>query len=146
MRTGSLLLDASAAILSSLVALVGAGLGLDGMGALFSSYTRACMRLDDERQLLDNCREPVFFRMMSAYPMVCSDVEANARVGALWIALREVTDAFRVVWKPWLSMGVLAACLLLPVCWVCLARMSVRVSRYRRGHLIPRYSGGCKEM
>jgi len=146
MLTGSLLLDASMAVLSALMAMVGAGVGLDGAGALLGAYTRACMRLDDERELLDKCREPAFFRMMSAYPMVCSDVEANARVGALWIALREVTDAFRVVWQPWLSAGVIAACLMLPVCWVCLARMSVRVARYRRGHLIPRHGGVCKEI
>lgn len=142
MLTGSTVLDAAAALLSVLVAMISAGLGLDGAGALLAAYTRACMRLDDERQLLHNCRDPAFFKMMSSYPMVCSDVEANARVGALWIALKEATEAFRIIWRPWLSAGALAACLLLPFCWVCLARASVRMSR--RGRLaIPRH---CKEL
>ncbi len=142
MLTGSAVLDAGLSVVSVLVAMVGAGLGLDGAGALLSSYTRACMRLDDERALLHNCRDPAFFKMMSSYPMVCSDVEANARVGALWLALREAADAFRIIWRPWLSAGALAGCLLLPVCWVCLARASARMSC--RGRLaIPRH---CKEL
>ena len=100
MGTGSALMDGVGTLVSFLFSIVGAGLGLDGLSALYTAYKRACMRLDDERWLLENCREPLFFSKMRAHTTVCSEVEANARVGAFWTALREVTDAFKITWQP----------------------------------------------
>ena len=133
------------AFVSILVAMVSTGMGLDSLGIIYTAYTRACMRLENERELLKKCQDPAFFKLMSLYPVVCSNVEANARVGAIWIALKEVTDAFRLVWKPWLAAVLVALCVLLPVCWVCLSSVSTRVSRYRRGNLIPRHRH-CREI
>ena len=81
--TGSAVLDAVGLLCSVLCFQAGAALGLDGLGA-YAAYARALMRLDDEAWLLQNCRDPLFFSKMRAHTTVCSDVEANARVGAFW--------------------------------------------------------------
>ena len=92
--------------------------GLDGVSAFHTAYRRACLRLEDERWLLNQCRDPVFFSKMRAYTNVCSEVETKARVGAFWIALRDSSEGFKMAWGPGLA---LTAALLLPVCWVCVA-------------------------
>jgi hypothetical protein len=131
------------AVMSMLVSVVGAAAGLDCLGALYTAYKRACMRLDDERWLLDNCRDPTFYSKMRAHTAVCSEVETNARIGAFWSALKEVTDVARVAWQPYVAGVAAAAVVLLPVCWVCASRMSSRCSvvmRRRRegwGECIP---------
>ena len=131
MGTGSALMDGVGTLVSFLFSIVGAGLGLDGLSALYTAYKRACMRLDDERWLLENCREPLFFSKMRAHTTVCSEVEANARVGAFWTALREVTDAFKITWQPCLTGIALSLVVLLPVFWICMARASARLGPTR---------------
>lgn len=91
-----------------LASALGAGVSLDAASALFTAYNRACMRLEDEAWLRNNCRDPVFFSKMRAHTTVCADVEANARVGALWAALREVSDGARESMQP---LVLPAACL-----------------------------------
>lgn len=123
-----------------LVSVVSAAAGLDCLGALYTAYKRACMRLDDEKWLLENCRDPTFYSKMRAHPSVCSDVETNARIGAFWTALREVTDVARLNWQPYIVGFAAAIIILLPVCWVCATRVSSRcVPRRRRewGECIP---------
>ena len=143
--TGSAVLDAAGSLCSVLCSLAGAALGLDGLGALYAAYARALMRLDDEAWLLQNCRDPLFFSKMRAHTTVCSDVEANARVGAFWAALREVKQGFRISWEPWLGGAFLALVVALPVCWVCAARASGRLSRHR-WETLPRHQRVCKEL
>ena len=88
--------DLFSSCLSVLLSMVGAVLGVDGFSALYVAYIQACIRLADEQWLLQNCRDPVFFSKMRSHPAVCSQVEANARVGTLWTALRETTDGYKV--------------------------------------------------
>jgi hypothetical protein len=138
---GGTVLDTIGTVFSLLVSVVGAGAGLDCMGALYSAYRRACMRLEDERWLLENCRDPTFFSKMKAHPSVCKEVETNARIGAFRAALKEVTDAARVTWQPYLVGFAVATLLLLPVCWMCASRMSgrrpMRMRRREWGECIP---------
>jgi hypothetical protein len=116
--------------------------GVDCLGALYAAYKRACMRLDNERWLRDNCRDPTFYSNMRAHTDVCSEVETNARIGAFWTALREVTDVAKVTWQPYVVGFALAIVALLPVCWVCAARATARCAPRRRewGECIPIHS------
>lgn len=137
---GGTFADVVGAIVSMLVSVVSAAAGLDCLGALYTAYKRACMRLDDEKWLLENCRDPTFYSKMRAHPKVCSEVETNARIGAFWTALREVTDVARVTWQPYIVGFAAAIIILLPVCFVCAARVSSRCSFRRRrewGECIP---------
>jgi hypothetical protein len=137
---GGTFTDVVSGIVSMLVSVISAAAGLDCLGALYTAYKRACMRLDDEKWLLENCRDPTFYSKMRAHPTVCSDVETNARIGAFWTALREVTDVARLNWQPYVVGFAAAIIILLPVCWVCAARVSSRcVPRRRRewGECIP---------
>jgi hypothetical protein len=143
---GGTFMDVVSTIISMLVSIVGAAAGLDGLGALYTAYKRACMRLDDEKWLLENCKDPVFFANMRAHPNVCSDVETNARIGAFWTALREVTDIVRVAWQPYIVGFAAAIVVLLPLCWICAARvsskctMAMRNRRREWGECIPIHS------
>ncbi len=138
--------DIISATVSMLVSVVSAAAGLDCLGALYTAYKRACMRLDDEKWLLENCRDPTFFSKMRAHPAVCSEVETNARIGAFWSALKEVTDVIRITWQPYIVGFSAAIVLLLPVCWICASRVSSKCStviRNRRrewGECIPIHS------
>jgi hypothetical protein len=125
-------IDTIGALFSLLVSIFGAGLSLDCLGALYSAYRRAAMRLEDERWLLENCRDPVFFTKMKAHPTVCNEVETNARIGAFWTALKEVTDGARVTWQPYVVGFAVAILVLLPLCWMCAARVSSRCGVVRR--------------
>jgi hypothetical protein len=66
-------------------------LALDGASGLLRAYRGAVLRLESERWMLENCRDPVFFAQMRAHTSVCAEVEASARIGALGGALREVS-------------------------------------------------------
>jgi hypothetical protein len=127
-------MDTIGALFSLLVSIFGAGLSLDCLGALYSAYRRAAMRLEDERWSLENCRDPVCFTKMKAHPTVCNEVETNARIGAFWTALKEVTDGARVTWQPYVVGFAAAMLILLPICWMCASRVSSRciVRRRRR--------------
>lgn len=125
---GGTLTDIISAVISMLVSVVSAAAGLDCLGALYTAYKRACMKLDDEKWLLENCRDPTFYSKMRAHPTVCSEVETNARIGAFWSALREVTDVAKVTWQPYIVGFAAAIIVLLPVCWVCAARVSSKCS------------------
>ena len=120
------LVEAALAMLPVAAAVAAAFVGLDSASAFHTAYRRACLRLDDERWLLNQCRDPVFFSKMRAYTNVCSSVETNARVGAFWIALRDSSEGFKTAWQPGLA---LAGALLLPVCWVCVAKAAARFVR-----------------
>jgi hypothetical protein len=139
--SGGTILYTTSAVISLLVGFTGAGLGLDCLGELYAAYRRAALRLEDERWLLDNCKDPVFFSKMRAHPTVCNQVEANARIGAFWAALKEVTDVARVAWQPYILTIITGGMVLLPLCWVCAGRMSagraVRRRRYEWGECIP---------
>ena len=141
--TGTLL-DTLGAAFSLLVSVVGAGAALDFLTTLNSAYKRASMRLEDEQWLFDNCKEPTFFSKMRSHPAVCSEVEANARIGAFWAALREVTDVARVAWQPYIVGFAVAVLLIIPLCWLCAARASSGVVLRRRrrewGECIPMHS------
>ena len=138
---GGTILDTIGTAFSLLVSLVGAGLGLDCLGALYAAYRRASMRLEADNWLLDNCKDPVFYSRLKAHPSVCSEVETNARIGAFWTALKEVTDVARVTWQPYLLGFGMASLLLIPVCWMCVSRVSSKCSVMRRrrewGECIP---------
>ncbi len=81
---------------------------------------------------------------MRAHTTVCSEVETNARIGAFWSALKEVTDVARVTWQPYIVGFAVAIILLLPVCWICAVRVSYRCSmrkgRREWGECIPIHS------
>jgi hypothetical protein len=122
-------------VLSLMVTVAAAAFGLDSFGALYSAYRRATLRLEDEQWLLQNCKDPVFFSKMKAHPDVCSAVETNARIGAFWAALKEVTDGVRVTWQPYIAAGAVVGLVLFPVCW-----MMCCATRIRRRQCIPMHS------
>ena len=138
--------DVVGAIFSMFVSVVSAAAGLDCLSALYTAYKRACIRLEDEKWLFDNCKDPTFYSNMKAHTAVCSEVETNARIGAFWTALREVTSVVRVTWQPYIVGFAAAIVVLLPVCWICAARVSSKCSmvmRNRRrdwGECIPIHS------
>jgi len=116
--------DALAGGSALLLFILGGIAALDAAGAFYAAYQRASMRLDDELWLLNNCRDPVFFSKMRAHTSVCDTVEANARVGAVWSALRDVSSDLRA-WlraslQPWILAGcfccAILALLALPLC------------------------------
>ena len=112
--------------------------GLDALSAFYSAYQRAVMRLDDERWLLSNCRDPVFFSKMRAHTNVCIDVEAHARVGPWLFALMELSDAVHANLQPWMSCSVYTCIVVLAVfLCLCVACVPIRskylLTRNKRG-------------
>ena len=83
--------DACWAICALLFAAVGAGMVLEASTALSVSHSIAQAKLDSEAWMLNNCRDPVFRSNMRAHTNVCSEVEANARIGPWGAALRDVS-------------------------------------------------------
>ena len=94
--------DIIAITVSMLLSAVSAAVFFDYLGAFYTAYKRAGVRLDNERWLLENCKDHIFFTKMQAHTTVCTKVETNARIGAFWAALREVTE-LRVVWQPYIA-------------------------------------------
>jgi hypothetical protein len=138
-------------VFSGLASILGASVGMDCIGALYGAYKRASMRLEDETWLRENCKDPVFFSKMRSHTSICSEVEANARVGAFWAALHEVTDVLRVTWQPWAIGWVYFAAAFIPLVWACTLRRGWRVGRYKErlpgfdGHQYPG-RGSCKDV
>lgn len=111
------------------------GVALDSLSAIYTAYNRACMRLENESWLRNNCRDPVFFSNMRAHTTVCSEVESNARVGAFWAALREVSDDARASLQPLIfpvGLTCIGAALLIPLCCLCSQRFGVAPARRLR--------------
>ena len=108
---------------------------LDSMDALYVAYSRACLRLENESWLRNNCKDPVFFSNMRAHTTVCSEVEANARVGAFWAALREVSDDAKTYVQPFVipvAGAVVCLAVVMPLCCLCTQGMGVRHARRLR--------------
>jgi hypothetical protein len=111
--------EAFAQIIYAISSVLGASLCADCLSTLYSSWQKAKMRLEDEKWLRDNCKDPVFFTNLKSYTTVCSEVEANARVGAFWVALHEVTDGMRISWHPWMAGWAACACVgAMFACWI----------------------------
>jgi hypothetical protein len=53
-------------------------LALDWASGLLRAYPGAVLRLESERWMLENCRNPVVFAQMRAHTNVCAEVEASA--------------------------------------------------------------------
>ncbi len=69
--------------------------------ALHSAWHKARMKSEDEIWLRENCRDPIFFSKMKSHTNICSEVEANARIGAFWAALHDVVESCKISWYPW---------------------------------------------
>lgn len=112
------------------------GMGLDALSALYTAYNRACIRLEDESWLRNNCRDPVFFSKMRTHSTICSDVEANARLGAFWAAMREVSDNTRAFLHPLAihaTVVVVVSVFFIPLCCLCTQRLGIGHARRLRG-------------
>ena len=68
--TGSAVLDAAGSLCSVLCSLAGAALGLDGLGALYASYARALM-------LLDEFLPPALHGRCRALPLSRDNIQLN---------------------------------------------------------------------
>ena len=126
------------ALMSTLVSVMGGCVLTDWLTTFYIAYRRVAIRLEDESWLRDNCKDPIFFDKMRAHTTVCSDVEASARVGAFWIALQDVTGAFRLSWQPWVlwaGVALVAVVLLSCSCAVCGVSSVYRARRLRLAHL-----------
>ena len=119
------------------------GFFLDALSAIYTAYNRACMRLDNESWLRTNCKDPVFFSNMRAHTNICSDVEANARVGAFWAALREVSDDSKAYLQSFAApvvVGIVVAAIFIPLCCLCVQRFSI--THKRRLRCLPMHNSG----
>jgi hypothetical protein len=67
---------------------------LHGCAALYSRYETLAGQLESERWLVKRCKDPEFFSNMHQHTDLCISVENNARVGALMLAVRDVTQDF----------------------------------------------------
>lgn len=67
---------------------------LHGCAALYSRYETLAGQLESERWLVTRCKDPDFFSNMHQHTDLCISVENNARVGALMLALRDITRDF----------------------------------------------------
>lgn len=67
---------------------------LHGCAALYSRYETLAGQLESERWLVKRCKDPEFFANMHQHTDLCISVENNARVGAMMLALRDVTRDF----------------------------------------------------
>ena len=97
-----LLYTAITQFLYGLTSIVGASFLVEFVGTLHTSWQKANMQLEDEKWLRDNCRDPVFYTNLKSYTSVCTKVETNARVGAFWMALHDVTDNVNINWNSWI--------------------------------------------
>ena len=117
------------------------GVCLDCFSAFKAAYNRACIRLENESWLRKNCRDPVFFSNMRAHTTVCAEVEANARVGAVWAAAKEVSENAKIVLQPvvpYIFASAVAFLFIVPLSCLCFQRLGGYSSHaYGRGRCIP---------
>jgi hypothetical protein len=104
--------EALSQVIYAVASVVGASFFADSLSTLYASWQRALMKLEDEKWLRENCKDPIFYTNLKSYTTVCSQVEANARVGAFWVALHEVTEDFRNSWNPWMAGWAVCALLI----------------------------------
>lgn len=89
-------------VLYCISCILGASVFAEFIGTLYTAWQRANMQLEDEKWLRDNCRDPVFYTNLKSYTSVCTKVETNARVGAFWMALHNVTENMNITWNSWI--------------------------------------------
>ena len=106
---------------------------------LHSAYLLQQERIEKEAWLRTQCAQPQFYTNMRHHSTLCEEVEATARIGALWHALQEVAgsvppaDAVALVQR--LSWPVMAA-----VAFACLCFPSLLIAQMRGRHdRLPRY-------
>lgn len=73
---------------------VGGVIGLDKLCQFHQTYQTVSAKLESERWLVQQCDDPHFFSKMHLHSDLCFVVENNARVGALMLTLRELTQSF----------------------------------------------------
>ena len=121
-----------------ITAALSVGVFFDVASTLFIAYNRASMRLDAETWLRNNCKDPEFYSQMRAHTTVCAEVEANARVGAFWTAMREVSDGARESMRPLvlpiacLVIAFVLFVLIVPFCCLCSQRLAMVNTRRLR--------------
>lgn len=66
---------------------------LNQLCQLHQIYQTVSARLEGEQWLLAQCSDPLFFSKMHVHSDLCFQVDNNARVGTVMLALREFTHA-----------------------------------------------------
>ena len=106
---------------------------------LHAAYQLQQERIEKESWLRTQCAQPQFYTNMRHHSNLCEEIEANARIGALWYALQEVAGtvppAEVMAFAQRLSWPVLAA-----LAFMCLCFPSLVISQMRYRHdRLPRY-------
>lgn len=59
----------------------------------YKHFQLRATRIEKEAWLLGQCMKPEFYNNMRLHTTLCEEVEATARVGAMWYALNEVATS-----------------------------------------------------
>ena len=62
----------------------------------YTQFQMRAARIEKEAWLLGQCMKPEFYNHMRLHTTLCEEVEATARVGAVWHALNEVATSLPV--------------------------------------------------
>lgn len=68
-------------------------ISLDRFCQLHQEYMRFTGKLEQDRRLIDICRNTTNKDILSIYTNACLEAESNARIGAFMLALNSVTGA-----------------------------------------------------
>lgn len=69
---------------------------VDKVCLLHEAYILQHDKIQKEAWLREQCSDPVFFMNMASHTNVCEEIEASARIGALWFALNRVSESLPV--------------------------------------------------
>jgi hypothetical protein len=123
------------------VSILLASFSVNKLCVLHSAYQLQRTKIEKEAWLRAQCAKPEFYTNMRYHNTLCEEVEATARIGALWHALQEVAagipaaDALALVQR-------LSWPLLLALALACLCLPSAFISHMRCRHdRLPLYEG-----
>jgi hypothetical protein len=100
-------------LVSMAVQIVALAVFSDYLLTFYNKYIFMGVKLSKEKFFLDNCKDPTFFTKMKELNKVCFEVETNARIGAFWSALKEVSDESLYKYR-----GLIIGCAIV-LAWIC---------------------------
>lgn len=91
-------------VLTMLVAVCASVALIDAVCVFHETYFKYSEKIESERWLLTQCKDPEFFANLRQHSELCFHVESNHRVGAFMLALKEAISSLNL--EPYLARAI----------------------------------------